>query len=336
MMARKPRVTLIGAAVLGAVLLLAGVGGQATRAAAPNPPFTTGLQLWYEADTTSYADGQAVTTWADKAGAARDLTSSGTSDAPIMRRNAVNGRAAIEFDGVQSLMKTYGSTFTFAQPDTFFVVYRSLDADTSSRAFVFDSTDATNRQVFGKSNTSTSRLYANIDLDLGGIAYPFSDFQIWSGNINGTSSALFQNGVQVGSGNAGGASLTGFTVGGAELDRPVRLRLQPHPGRRDPLLPQRPDPGPAQLGDQLAEREVRRDPAGDPAGQHRASCGDRAGAGRRRQSRRQRVAGTGRRRSPSPTSGSSATPPARPASTSRARRTAPTRSRRPTSARRSP
>ncbi len=199
--------------VAGVVLLLALIGGQATRAAAPNPPVTAGLQLWYEADTTTYADGQAVTTWADKAGSARDLTSSSTLDAPIMRRNAVNGRAAIEFDGVQSLMKTYGSTFTFAQPDTFFVVYRSLDANTSARAFVFDSTDATNRQVFGKSNVSTSRLYANIDLDMGGIAYPFSDFQIWSGAVNGTSSSLFQNGVQVGSGNAGGASLTGFTVG---------------------------------------------------------------------------------------------------------------------------
>ena len=67
-----------------------------------------------------------------------------------MRRDAVNGRAALEFDGITSLMKTYGSTFTLSQPDTFFIVYKSLDAQQPARAFVFDSRDSSARQVFGQ------------------------------------------------------------------------------------------------------------------------------------------------------------------------------------------
>ena len=98
------------------------------------PPVTAGLQLWYEADTEPYTEGQAVTTWTDKSGFGRNLTAFAPSQAPVFHQNAVNGRPAIEFDGVTSLLKTYGSTFTLAEPTTFFVVYRSLDpADAGAR-----------------------------------------------------------------------------------------------------------------------------------------------------------------------------------------------------------
>ena len=45
---------------------------------------------------------------------------------------------AIEFNGTSSMLKTYNSTFTISQPDTFSIVYRSADANTATRAFVFD------------------------------------------------------------------------------------------------------------------------------------------------------------------------------------------------------
>jgi hypothetical protein len=84
-----------------------------------------------------------------------------SGQAPSMHRGAINGKAALEFDGVNSLMKTYNSTFTIAQPDTFFVVYKSLDANSPTRAFVFDSRDSSTRQVFGKPDAGEARLYAN-------------------------------------------------------------------------------------------------------------------------------------------------------------------------------
>ncbi len=200
-------------AVTGAALLMIGVAGQATKAATPNPPVTTGLQLWFEADTETYSDGQAVTSWTDKSGFGRTLTAFDPSQAAVLRRNALNGRAVVEFNGTSSLLKTYGSTFTIAQPDTFFIVYRSLDANTSSRAFVVDSRDSSNRQVFGRPGASSQRMYANQDLDIGGITYPFPTFDIYSGTFNGSSSSLYRNGTAIASGNAGASALNGLSVG---------------------------------------------------------------------------------------------------------------------------
>jgi hypothetical protein len=203
--------------ILAFVLVIApivvGVSTQAGRAVSATPPVTAGLQLWYEADSATDSDGAAVTRWPDKSGLGRDLTASDSGAAAVMRRGTLNGRAALEFNGSNSLMKTYGSTFTIAQPDNFFIVYKSLDANTPGRAFAFDSRNSSVRQVFGKSAAGTERLYANNDLDFSGITYPFSQFEILNGTFNGTQSDLYRNGSIVGTGNAGGSGLEGFTVG---------------------------------------------------------------------------------------------------------------------------
>ena len=183
-------------------------------AATPDPPVTAGLQLWYEANTTDGSNGQPVTAWPDKSGLGRTLSALDPSQAATMRRNAINGRAALEFNGTSSLLKTYNSTFTIGQPDTFFIVYRSLDPNSNSRAFVFDSRNSSVRQVFGRPGPGQERLYANIDLDFGGFTYPFDSFGNFSGTFNGASSSLYKNGTLVGTGNAGGAAMDGFAVGG--------------------------------------------------------------------------------------------------------------------------
>lgn len=188
---------------------------QMLAAPAPQPPVTAGLQLWFEANTEGYVDGTQVLTWHDKSGFGRDLTASGTVDAPYFRATAANGRAAMDFDGVKSLMKTYGSsTFTVAEPTTFFVVYQCLDVDSSStRGFVFDSMNSSIRQTFGRSGLGMMRMYANIDLNASGISFPFSSFEIWSGSFNQTVSTMYRNGTLVASGNSGGSSIQGFCVG---------------------------------------------------------------------------------------------------------------------------
>jgi len=89
-------------------------------AATPDPPVTAGLQLWYEANTTDGSNGQPVTAWPDKSGLGRTLSALDPSQAATMRRNAINGRAALEFNGTSSLLKTYNSTFTIGQPDTLY------------------------------------------------------------------------------------------------------------------------------------------------------------------------------------------------------------------------
>ena len=192
---------------------------------------SSGLQLLYEADSLSEQNGATVLTWPDGSGFGRDLIAFTSDQAPSMRRGAINGKAALEFDGVNSLMKTYNSTFTIAQPDTFFVVYKSLDTNSSARAFVFDSRDSSIRQVFGKSGAGEARLYANLDLDFPGVGYPFPSFELLGGTFNGASSVLFRDGSRW-AGNAGGSPLAGLAVGGLSTAGQT-ARLLPHPGRGD-------------------------------------------------------------------------------------------------------
>jgi hypothetical protein len=210
---RNVSVALVLAAAAAVVVLGRGDLSQSASAAAATPPVTAGLQLWFEADTETTADGAAVTTWTDKSGFGRNLTAAAGGE-PIMRRNAVNGRAAIEFNGTTSLLKTYNSTFTIAQPDTFFIVYRAADPNNGTRAFVFDSTNSNVRQVLGRPSLGAERMYANIDMDSPGVTYPFAGYDLWSGTFNGTSSTMYRDGSLMLTGNAGGSSLSGFTVGG--------------------------------------------------------------------------------------------------------------------------
>ncbi|MDX6472414.1 MAG: large repetitive protein, partial [Gaiellaceae bacterium] len=181
------------------------------------PPVTSGLELWFDADSVGQADGQPVSAWSDASGFGRDLTAA-PGAAASMRLNAVNGHAAIDFNGVSSLFKSYGSTFTIAQPDTFFIVYRALDPSTGARAFVFDSTDSANRQVFGRSAQYANRMYANQDFDAQGVSFPYPNFQIWSGTFNGANSTMYQNGSLVLAGNAGTSNLAGLALGGLSTD----------------------------------------------------------------------------------------------------------------------
>jgi hypothetical protein len=211
--ARPPRRSITF--LLSALALMLGPGlGTAAAAPSANPPVTSGLQLWFEANTESYANGAAVQRWTDKTAFGRDLTASGAGAAATFRTNALNGRSALEFDGTTSLLKTYEDTFSLAQPTTFFIVYKSLDTNTGARAFVFDSRNSSVRQVLGRPAQGQIRLYANADLDLPGVTYPFSNYELWSGTYNGASSALYRNGFQFGSGYAGGSSLDGLSVGG--------------------------------------------------------------------------------------------------------------------------
>src|SRR5207244_4760362 len=70
------------------------------------------------------------------------------------------------------------------------------------------------RQAFGRPGQNQIRVYADADLDFGGITYPFAGFEAWAGTVNGATSSLWRNGQLVGSGNAGMSVQNGFALGG--------------------------------------------------------------------------------------------------------------------------
>ena len=242
----------------------------AARASAPasiEPPVTDGLQLWYEADTERYSDGEAVTAWTDKSGFGRDLTAFAPSQAPVFHRSAVNGRAAVEFDGATSLMKTYDSTFTLPQPTTFFIVYRSLDADTAARAFVFDSRSSSSRQIIGREGASEVRLYADLGLSASGVAYPFPGFQLVERHLQRRGLVPVQKRDRRRDRRPGPREPGRVHARRAQHERRVRIRPVALAGRGDPLLHREPLRGRSPSRHLVAGREVRRDRGGRRLGE---------------------------------------------------------------------
>jgi hypothetical protein len=174
------------------------------------PPVTAGLQLWFDANQEAYADGAAVTKWTDRSGFGRNLTAFDSSAAATFRRSAVNGRPAVEFNGSSSLLKTYGSTFTIAQPDTYFIVYKQLDP---GEAYIYDSTNSAVRQLLGRGPFTDIEMYADVDLVVNAYTFPFASYELWAGTYNGNASTLYKNGNLMATGRSGASGMQGFTVG---------------------------------------------------------------------------------------------------------------------------
>src|SRR3990172_6088908 len=65
-------------------------------------------QHWLKADAGVTLAGTAVSQWADQSGNSRNATQGTASSQPTLVSNALNGKPALSFDGVNDFM-----TFTF-------------------------------------------------------------------------------------------------------------------------------------------------------------------------------------------------------------------------------
>lgn len=75
------------------------LGGETTSSNLPAPV------LWLIADDISGSDGDAITTWPDSSGFARDAGSGGVTS-PVLKTGVLNGHDILRFDGVSNHMAT--------------------------------------------------------------------------------------------------------------------------------------------------------------------------------------------------------------------------------------
>ena len=82
-----------------------------------SPADVAGLSMWLKVDSLSLSDGNAVSTWNDSSGNAKNATGGGGSSNPTYKTNQVNGYAAVRFDGGDYMslagMNASGSTIFF-------------------------------------------------------------------------------------------------------------------------------------------------------------------------------------------------------------------------------
>ena len=90
-----------------------------------SPATLAGLVLWLDArQITGLADGVPVASWSDASPALRTATQSTPSSRPIYRSNAINGRPALRFDGIDDYLTVAATLVPGSQNRTLLVVAR--------------------------------------------------------------------------------------------------------------------------------------------------------------------------------------------------------------------
>ena len=195
------------------------------RASGFNPKSIATLAGWWDASVTSSlaqlstgdtavaADSDPVGSWADLSGNGRNLTQSTTNNRPAYKTGVLNGRAVIDFDGVNDSML---ASFTLAQPITYFLVYRYDATITAGNPRVFDGATGNTMSFFGSTASTLMGIYAGSSADPLISMAQRTQFSITEIQANGASTAVRLNGASTGFGttnNIGAGAPNGLRLG---------------------------------------------------------------------------------------------------------------------------
>ena len=166
---------------------------------------------WYDAAdaSTITQSGGAVSQWDSKGSGGNDLVQATGANQPITNSRTINSKNAIDLNGTSHHMTTsFGSIK--AQPVTRFIVLKSDVSDINLHVLL-DGIDATDRNVFWLNNIPYWVTFAGVNLP--GSTTPDTSAHVFTEILNSSSSALYQDGTSIASGDAGTAGAAGITLG---------------------------------------------------------------------------------------------------------------------------
>jgi len=195
----------------------------------PSQPTTDGGVLpdhWYRSDgplwqdagvTPAVLDGAVVGRWEDLTANADHVNQAVAGNKPTLQNGAgdlLNGHPVIRFDGVDDYLQgAFTTGGAMNQPNTIFVV-SALDAAAVNDGNWRNVVDGLiNRYAIGQNPLPAPDawfLYAGLVLD---DAASDSNWNLWSGLLDGATSRLRRNGISIANGNAGALNLDGLTIG---------------------------------------------------------------------------------------------------------------------------
>lgn len=110
---------------------------------------TTGQQAWYEANTESYVDNDAVGTLTDKSGNSRNLTQGTAGAKPTFKTSIVNGKSVYRFDGGDYATGAAISSFISNSAYTIMVVFKASSIGTNGASYANNRVFADSAAYFG-------------------------------------------------------------------------------------------------------------------------------------------------------------------------------------------
>lgn len=166
-----------------------------------DPSTISGLVVRYRADDiTGVADGGAVASWPARVGN-QPLTQATAASQPTYVAAGVNGLPAVRWpSATNSVFMTATGLASFSQPATVIFVLKNTTATASIHAFTWNN----ELQI----NAPRWYLYAGANL-VEPTDATANAWQVVSAALNGSTSAIFHNGTQAVTGNAGTQGFTG-------------------------------------------------------------------------------------------------------------------------------
>lgn len=155
------------------------------------------------------SDGDPVGKMLDKSGNGNHATQSVSASRPTYKTDG--SLHWLAFDGVDDYMAT--ADFGFEQPESFICSFQRPIGESNS--FILDGLDVNFGSHVIIADTTKMRLMASANHSFTGTIGDDGKSLIISTLLSGASSAIFKNGVSVGSGYAGLSDMAGVTIGAA-------------------------------------------------------------------------------------------------------------------------
>ncbi|MBC7472248.1 MAG: DUF2341 domain-containing protein, partial [candidate division SR1 bacterium] len=173
-------------------------------------PVTSGLSMRMDAGTVA-TTGSNVTSWTDQSGSYNDAVQNTVPNQPILVNNAINGKPAVRFDGINDSLLTTNNIIPANSNYSIFTIDKRNAAPNALWPIVANVTSFNTNQAlhFGYQNNTTFRFAQfgqNVDATVDG--YIPNNASLSSGTFDSTvGHKLYRNGLLL----ASDAALTGLT-----------------------------------------------------------------------------------------------------------------------------
>jgi hypothetical protein len=179
--------------------------------------------LWAEAQFLTYADSAKVKKWRERSGNGRHLAQSDPSRQPLFIESQINGKPCVRFNGSTTWLLT--GAFSYSQAicvslvmkrynNAFKYIYSSIDSATGISLFQGDGASSDEIAMYAGSGSGDPKG-----------AIDSGSWYLATMEYNGSSSKIYENGVQVGStGNPGSGNGNGLILG-ARFSDPLPAQI---------------------------------------------------------------------------------------------------------------